>query len=108
MKACILRKDDISFNGVKIVDWPDPSPAANEVLVRIRAASLNYCDYLIVTNNYGTAPVESDLILLSDAAGEVVATGKDVTRFKVGDRVAGTFFQVWKDGPMRVHPPALG
>lgn len=108
MRACILRKDDISLNGVKIVEWPNPGPAANEVLVRIHAASLNYRDFLIVTNNYGTAPVESDLILLSDAAGDVVAVGKDVTRFKVGERVAGTFFQVWKDGPMKVHPPALG
>lgn len=108
MKACILRKDDLSLGGVKIVEWADPTPGSNEVLIQIRAASLNYRDYLIVTNNYGSVPVKEDLILLSDAAGDVVATGKDVTRFKVGDRVAGAFFQVWKDGPMKFHPPALG
>jgi NADPH:quinone reductase-like Zn-dependent oxidoreductase len=108
MKACILRKDDPSLDGVEIVEWPEPSPGPREVLIRIRAASLNYRDYLIATNNYGTARVESDFVLLSDAAGEVAALGAGVTRFRVGDRVAGTFFQVWKDGPMKAHPPALG
>lgn len=108
MRACILRKNDISLEGVQLVEWPDPRPAEHEVLIRMRAASLNYRDYLIVSNNYGTARVEEDFILLSDGAGEVVAVGERVSRFRVGDRVAGTFFQVWKDGPMRKHPPALG
>jgi len=108
MKACILRKDNPSLAGIEIVERPDPVPAPDEVLIRIHAASLNYRDYLIVTNRYGTARVEEDFILLSDAAGEVVAVGSKVSRFEVGDRVAGTFFQVWKDGPMRQHPPALG
>jgi NADPH:quinone reductase-like Zn-dependent oxidoreductase len=108
MKACILRQDDISLDGIRLVELPDPRPGRNEVLIRIRAASLNYRDHLIVTNNYGTARVEQDLVLLSDGAGEVVALGRDVTRFQVGERVAGTFFQVWKDGPMTELPAALG
>lgn len=108
MKACVLRKDNISLEGIEFPDLPDPEPAPNEVLIRIRAASLNYRDYLIVTNNYATAGIDEDIILLSDGAGEVVATGKAVTRFRIGDRVAGTFFQVWKDGPMNELPPALG
>jgi NADPH:quinone reductase-like Zn-dependent oxidoreductase len=108
MKACVLRKDNVSLSGIAFVDLPDPSPGPAQILVRVRATSLNYRDYLIVTDNYGTAPVDRDFILLSDAAGEVVAVGTDVTRFRAGDRVAGTFFQVWRDGPMRRHPPALG
>ncbi|HKJ66639.1 MAG TPA: NAD(P)-dependent alcohol dehydrogenase [bacterium] len=108
MKACVLRKDNISLAGVEIVDMPDPEPGPDEVLIKVRAASLNYRDYLIVTDNYATAGVDHDVILLSDAAGEVAATGGNVSRFKTGDRVAGTFFQVWKNGPMTYHPPALG
>ena len=108
MKACIIRKDDVSLGGIRIVDHPDPRPAANEVLIGNRAVSLNFRDYLIVTDNYSTAALDEDVILASDCAGEVVAVGGEVTRFRPGDRVAGTFFQVWKDGPMTVLPPALG
>jgi NADPH:quinone reductase-like Zn-dependent oxidoreductase len=108
MKACVLRKDEISLRGIQLVELPEPSPKPNEVLIRIRAASINYRDYLIVTNNYGTARVDDDLILLSDGAGEVIAVGSHVSRFRIGDRVAGTFFQVWKEGPMKALPPALG
>ncbi len=108
MKAVVLRKENVSLEGIEQVEIPTPAAGENEVLIRIGSASLNYRDYLIVTNNYSTAALEDDLVLLSDAAGEVVAVGDQVGRFKVGDRVAGTFFQVWKDGPMRKHPPCLG
>lgn len=108
MKACILRKENIGLAGIQFVELPDPVPGPEEVLIRMHATSLNYRDHLIVANNYATAALEEDLILLSDGAGEVVAVGGDVTRFQVGDRVAGTFFQVWKDGPKQDLPPALG
>lgn len=108
MKACIIRKDDVSLNGIRLVDRPDPQPAANEVLIGIRAVSLNFRDWLIVTDNYSTAALDEDVVLASDCAGEVIAVGEDVSRVRPGDRVAGTFFQVWKDGPMTALPPALG
>jgi NADPH:quinone reductase-like Zn-dependent oxidoreductase len=108
MKAVVLRKSNVSFEGIETVDIPTPVAGDSDVLIRIYAASLNFRDYLIVINQYSTAALEEDLILLSDAAGEVIAVGSEVSRFKVGDRVAGTFFQVWKDGPMRKHPPCLG
>lgn len=108
MKACVIQKDNVSMEGVQFVELPDPDPASNEVLIRIHSTSLNFRDYLIVTNNYATATLDEDVVLLSDGAGEVVSVGCDVTRFKVGDRVAGTFFQTWFDGPMRELPPALG
>lgn len=108
MKACIFTKNGVGPGGIQFVDRPDPTPGPHDVVIAIRATSLNYRDHLIVTGNYSTAAVEEDFVLLSDGAGEVVALGNEVTRFKLHDRVAGTFFQVWKDGPMRQHPPALG
>ena len=71
-----------------------------EVLVRVRAVSLNQRDLLVLRGQYG-AGGGGDMnghVPLSDGAGEVIAVGPDVNRFKVGDRVAGTFFTQWTDG----------
>jgi NADPH:quinone reductase-like Zn-dependent oxidoreductase len=70
------------------------------VLVRVRAASLNHRDLLIARGHFG-GPLKDDLIPLADGAGEVVALGAGVTRWKVGDRVAGSYFQTWQAGPFR-------
>ncbi len=70
-----------------------------QALVRMRAASLNYRDLMIVRNQYGGTP-RPDLVPLSDGAGEVVEVGAGVTRVKVGDRVAGIFHQRWLDGDL--------
>jgi NADPH:quinone reductase-like Zn-dependent oxidoreductase len=75
-----------------------PVPAAGEVLVNVRASSLNYRDIIILEGNY-FVPVPAGRIPLSDGAGEVVAVGEGVTRFSVGDRVANSFFPDWIDGP---------
>ena len=83
---------------LKSLDEPQPSPG--QVLVRVRATSLNYRDLMVATGRYG-AGIPLPLIPLSDGAGEIVALGADVTRWKVGDRVAGTFFQNWQAGPLR-------
>ena len=72
-----------------------------QVLVRVRAVSLNQRDLLVMRGQYG-AGGGGDMhghVPLSDGAGEIVAVGADVRRFKVGDRVAGTFFTRWNDGP---------
>jgi NADPH:quinone reductase-like Zn-dependent oxidoreductase len=82
-----------------IVDLPAPRPGPAQVLVRIRATSLNYRDLLVATGRYGRAPIKSPLVPLSDGAGEVVEVGSAVTRLKPGDRVASAFFQKWVDGP---------
>ena len=74
-----------------------PTPDAHEVLVRVRATSLNRRDLLVLAGQYGGADT-SDIIPLSDGAGEVSAIGARVTRFKPGDRVAAIFFQSWLDG----------
>src|SRR5688572_14934068 len=74
------------------------APAANEVAVRVRAVSLNRRDLMMVAGRYGRGGTEANSVPLSDGAGEVVAVGAGVTRFKVGDRVTGIFFEDWPNG----------
>jgi NADPH:quinone reductase-like Zn-dependent oxidoreductase len=76
-----------------------PVPAAGQMLVRLHAASLNYRDLLIVEGSYNPR-MPLPRILGSDGAGEVIAVGSDVDRFRVGDRVIGCFMQKWVDGPL--------
>ena len=75
----------------------DPTPGPGEVLVRVRASSLNYRDLMTVEDPAPRA-ISYPCIPNSDGAGEVVEVGRGVTRFNVGDRVCGTFFQGWVDG----------
>lgn len=74
------------------------TPAAHEVAVRVRAVSLNRRDLMMAAGNYGRGSTQPNSVPLSDGAGEVIAVGAAVTRFKVGDRVAGIFFEDWIDG----------
>ena len=83
------------------LDAPVRMPGAHEVLVRVHATSLNRRDVFVMKGQYPVGPRDS-LVPLSDGAGEVVAVGRGVTRFKVGRRVAAIFFQRWLAG----HPPA--
>src|SRR5262245_56138336 len=78
-------------------ELPEPRPGAGEVLVRIRAASLNYRDLLIARGQYSRS-LPLPLIPLSDGAGEVVEVGPGVTRFRPGDRVAAAFMLDWHCG----------
>jgi NADPH:quinone reductase-like Zn-dependent oxidoreductase len=88
-----------SIDTLREVERPVPSPGPGQVLVRIRAASLNYRDLLIANGTYPRGPTKDRLIPLSDGAGEVVELGAGVTRLKVDDRVMGAFFEKWLDGP---------
>ena len=108
MKAYEIQKGCTSLDGLRRMERAEPQPGHRQVLVRVRATSLNYRDQIIITGGYFGGTVNRDLIPLSDGAGEVVATGPGVTRFKPGDRVAGTFFQVWVDGPPPGRLEALG
>ena len=78
---------------------PRPEAGTGEVLVRIKAVSLNRRDLNMLHNDYGGEDAYSGGIPLSDGAGEVIDVGENVTRFKVGDRVAGIFFERWIEGP---------
>ena len=82
-----------------LTDVPRPAAAADEVVVRVHATSLNHRDLNMLRGEYDEAYPYDGGIPLSDGAGEVIATGEGVTRFEVGDRVAGIFFEQWIDGP---------
>lgn len=97
MKAYHLT-GETGIAALKSVDLPEPKVAAGHVLIRIRAVSLNFRDLMIANGHYGISPV-FPLIPVSDGAGEIVAIGEGVTRWRVGDRVAGAFFQGWIGGP---------
>lgn len=79
------------------VEREEPRAAAREVVVRFRAASLNYRDLLFARGVYNPK-ARLPAVPLSDGAGEVVALGEGVTRWKVGDRVCPIFTQGWIDG----------
>jgi len=108
MKVYEVQKGSTSIEGLRPAERPDPQPGPREVLIRVRATSLNYRDQMVVTGNYFGGPVTRNLIPLSDGAGEVAGVGQGVSRFKTGDRVVGTFFQTWISGPMTERHPALG
>jgi len=76
-----------------------PTMGDDEVLVRVKAVSLNRRDLNMLSNDYGDDDAYSGGIPLSDGAGEVIAVGAGVSRFAVGDRVAGIFFERWIEGP---------
>ncbi len=98
MKAVELT--GVGLEHLKLSQMPKPEPKAGEVLVRMRAASLNYRDLLMVNGVYSRRKV-IPIVPLSDGAGEVAAVGEGVTQFKPGDRVIGSFFQGWIAGPPR-------
>ncbi|MEP1472265.1 MAG: NAD(P)-dependent alcohol dehydrogenase [Halieaceae bacterium] len=80
---------------LKLVERDEPTPAAGEVLVRWRATSLNYHDYLIAL---GGLPVPAGRCPMSDGAGEIAALGEGVEGWRVGDRVYSLFFPNWLSG----------
>jgi len=91
-------KDAFGLENLVLGERRDPKPGSHEVVVAMRAASLNYRDLVIARGAYGPW-VKVPLIPLSDGAGEVIAVGDKVTRVAVGDRVAPQFFQTWPGGP---------
>jgi NADPH:quinone reductase-like Zn-dependent oxidoreductase len=76
-----------------------PRVGPRDILVRVRATSINKRDVFILKGTY-PLPAKPGVVPLSDGAGEVVAVGEHVTRFRLGDRVAGNYFARWKRGPI--------
>lgn len=86
--------------GIDTVAWEpfeQRDPVWDEIVVEVKASSLNFHDYLVVT---GAIATDAGRIPLSDGVGEVVGCGPAVRRFGIGDRVMGTFFPDWiRGGP---------
>src|SRR5215469_13772088 len=89
-----------SVGGIALRASEDPRPGLREILMRVRASSLNYRD-LMVLKGGGRGPTKIRVVPLSDGAGEVAAIGEGVTRVKIGDRIAGCFHPRWFGGPIK-------
>ena len=96
MKAFEIQ-NTFGLDSLTLTEQSEPSPGFGQVLIKLRAASLNYRDLVTVKGLYNPKQ-PLPLIPLSDGVGEVIAVGENVTRVKKGDRVAGTFFQKWLCG----------
>jgi NADPH:quinone reductase-like Zn-dependent oxidoreductase len=97
MRAYEIQK--FGLDGLVQVDRAQPEARAGQVLLKMKAVSLNYRDVLTVAGKYNPR-MRLPQIPLSDGVGEVVAVGEGVTRVKVGDRVANTFFEKWVAGEL--------
>ena len=99
-----------SLDALERVDVPPPAPGRREVVVRVRACSLNHRDLNIVSGHYARVGLKPGAIPVSDGAGEVIALGEGVSRWRIGDRVAPIFVQRWLGGHLQQEymPSALG
>jgi len=88
-----------SLTAFRRTSLPDPQPGPGDVLIRLRAAALNYIDVAVATGRFPGATLP--MVPVADGAGEIVALGADVTGVAPGDRVTPHFMPDWLDGPMR-------
>ncbi len=103
MKAYLLHR--FGIEGLSLEEVASPEPGRGQVLVKMRAWSLNYRDLLVVRGLYAPK-LKFPFQILSDGVGEVVAVGADALRVKVGDRVAGAFMQTWIEGELDAEKSA--
>lgn len=96
MKAYEIVSAD-GIDALSLAERPEPVPGPGQILVRLRASSINYRDLLNILDPPARG-IAYPRIPNSDGAGEVAGIGPGVTRFQVGDRVAGCFFQRWPAG----------
>jgi NADPH:quinone reductase-like Zn-dependent oxidoreductase len=96
-KMRAMEATAFAIDSLRLVERPVPVPRRGEILVRLKAASLNYRDLAILVEKY-IATLALPYVPASDACGEVVEVGEEVTRFKAGDRVTPIYTQGWHDG----------
>ena len=78
------------------MERPRPTARAGEIIVRLKAASLNYRDLMVIRGDYMGERVP--IVPVADGVGEVVEIGEGVTRFHLGDRVTGAYYPAWIEG----------
>ncbi|HYY97934.1 MAG TPA: NAD(P)-dependent alcohol dehydrogenase, partial [Pyrinomonadaceae bacterium] len=98
----VYEYKQFGLNNLSLVEREEPQPRAREVVVKFHAASLNYRDVLFYRGVYNPR-ARFPAVPLSDGAGEVVAVGEEVTRWKVGDRVCTVYYPDWLDGANVTH-----
>src|SRR5580700_5478322 len=98
MKAYELR-NAFGIDNLAMVEKPEPRPGPGQVLLKMRAFSLNFRDLMVVKGQYNPK-LKLPMTPLSDGVGEVAAVGDDVRRIKTGDRVAGAFMPGWIAGEL--------
>lgn len=107
---CYEIQEAFGLENLNQTERTDPTAGPGQVLIKVKAVSINFRDILMVRGHYNPRQ-PLPLIPFSDGAGEVVAIGEGVTRFEVGDRVANCFFQGWPDGtptPENVTGTSMG
>lgn len=87
------------LDGLRLREHTLPEPGPGQVRVKVRAVALNQRELSILVHGRYPLPVKPDVVAASDGAGEVVATGPGVTRWRVGQRVVASIFPHWQDGP---------
>ncbi|HEY0757947.1 MAG TPA: NAD(P)-dependent alcohol dehydrogenase [Acidisarcina sp.] len=95
----VWRIPSFGIDNLELAELPEPVPGPGEVLMRVKAVSLNHRDLMMVKGTYNPR-LRLPRIPCSDGAGEVVAIGDAVRRINVGDRVAGIFMQNWINGEL--------
>ena len=108
MKAFEIR-GNFGVDSLRLVERPVPSPGPGQVILKMKAFSINYRDLLVV-DGVGRWKPPPGRVPLSDGVGIVATTGSGVSRVKVGDRVAPIFYPKWMEGRVVAEkmPNALG
>jgi NADPH:quinone reductase-like Zn-dependent oxidoreductase len=98
MDGYTIEEPTADYSGIVRTEREKPSPADDEVLVRLKACSLNYRDLAIANTDIVYPNATYPIVPLSDGAGDVVDAGDDVSRVSEGDRVATLLSPEWIDG----------
>ena len=108
MKA--WQKQGTGLENLKAVEIPIPTPKENEILIKVKAVSLNFRDKAIIDGIYLPELMQHAFVPVSDAVGEIVQLGNKVTQFSVGQLVISHLYTEWLDGQPTIDygPTAVG
>jgi hypothetical protein len=91
--------DRIALESLERAERPDPRPGPHDIVIKMGSVALNHRDIAIARGRYHIS-VQPPVVPLSDGAGRVVETGREVTRFRIGDLAAPVYLPDWIDGPV--------
>jgi len=100
MKRYVMNMGS-GLQGLRLQEVARPVPGPSEVLVRVRAVSLNFREISILVHGRYPLPVKPDVVAVAAGVGEVVEAGAGVDRLRPGERVVASIFPRWLDGPFR-------